>query len=177
MKRLDQVTTFNRPVYSVCVPDFTGLTDLKLPSSQSVILLVADASGVDPEPVYSAASRLIDRGAIYVCTWGPDCERVHDIFDEADIGDGTKDSDEFIMTTWHTDDSLHEAVEFFLNCAFPLDQHLDNCSWIVITVRGATPRSSVEETINRAISETETNEEAEQGPDDQLPASAESKAS
>lgn len=158
MNRLGQITIFNRPVYFASVPDFASLSDIELPSANSVILLLADANGVDPEPIYSAASRLIERGAIYVCTWGTDCERVHDIFDEADVGDGTNDSDEFIMTTWHADDSLDEAVDFFLTCAFPLDQHLDTCSWAAITIGDYASPSSVEETIKRAITANESNE-------------------
>ncbi len=101
---------------------------------------------------------MIEHGAIWVCTWGTDCERIHDTFDEADVGDGTKDSSEFIMTTWHTDDSLDEVVDFFLTCAFPLDQHLDTCSWVAITIGDCAQYSSVEETIERAITATETNE-------------------
>jgi len=109
MKCLGQVTDYNRPVYSASVPDFFGLTGLEFPSLQSVIFLVSDASEINADIIYSAASQLIERGAIYVCTWGSDCERVHDIFDEVDVGDGSEDTDEFIMTTWHTDDSLDEA--------------------------------------------------------------------
>ena len=151
MEIIGKVTIYNKPVYSASVSDFTNLTNLEMPTSWSVILLVADATSIDPELIYAAASRLIERGAIFVCTWGPDCERVHDIFDEADVGDGNSDPDDFIMTTWHTDDSLLEVVEFFLTCAFPLDWHLDECSWVAVTIGDSTPASSVEKAIRLGL--------------------------
>jgi hypothetical protein len=67
------------------------------------------------------ATALIRSGARYVCCWGPDCERLHDCFDEAegalsgwDASDGSH-----VMTTWHDDEPLEEALWFALNAAIP----------------------------------------------------------
>lgn len=163
MKHLGEITIYSRPVYLERVSDFSALAHVELPSKHTVLLLVADASATKAEVIYTAASRLVDRGVTYACAWGSDCERIHDVFDEVDVGAVSGDPDDFIMTTWHSDESLDEAVDFFLACAFPLDQHLDTCSWIAIIVGDATPASLVEDAIHRGISPTETTETQNNG--------------
>ena len=52
--------------------------------------------------------------------WGPDCERVHDIIDEEDIGPNPPPTmDRVVMTTWHDDKSLAEAIWFVLHNSWP----------------------------------------------------------
>jgi hypothetical protein len=42
---------------------------------------------------------------------GPDCERVHDIIDEVIVNRNPGETDEdVIMTTWHDDEALNEAL-------------------------------------------------------------------
>lgn len=40
------------------------------------------------------------------------------------------------MTTWHDDESLDEALWYFLNAAFPADDYLDDCQAETIVVAG-----------------------------------------
>ena len=57
------------------------------------------------------ANWALDQGAVYVCVWGPDCERVHDIIDEVIVNRNPGETDEdVIMTTWHDDEALNEAL-------------------------------------------------------------------
>jgi len=62
--------------------------------------------------------RVLPQGLAYFSTWGPDCERLHDLMDETivecELAEGTAP---FLMTTWHADESLEEALEFFRDCA------------------------------------------------------------
>jgi len=67
-------------------------------------------------------SQLLKLGCAYLSTWGPDCERVHDIMDkvadaESNITSGV------VMTTWHDDESLSEALWYFLNCTHPDEEY------------------------------------------------------
>jgi hypothetical protein len=65
---------------------------------------------------------------VYFCSWGSDCARFHDIVDDVLLGDdlseqkfsGPKTGD-VVMTTWHADETLEEALDFFTTCAVPTD--------------------------------------------------------
>ena len=65
---------------------------------------------------------------VYFCSWGPECERFHDIVDEVIIGDDLSEQEfsgpntsDVVMTTWHDDETLEEALDFFATCAVPTD--------------------------------------------------------
>jgi hypothetical protein len=74
------------------------------------------------------AEWLLDGGCLYVVAWGVECENWHDTvdwthleaFDYGDIPD-----DKFVMTTWHTDEPLSEALWFAGHCASHPDVELD----------------------------------------------------
>src|SRR5215510_49646 len=69
---------------SLCVVD--SLADIpaliQTSNAHFVLFLALDGSGVETESIYSTAELLLDRGMVYVCVWGPDCERVHDAIDQ-----------------------------------------------------------------------------------------------
>jgi hypothetical protein len=121
-------------LYSKRVADFEALGRLVLPSAQTVLLIVADSREVPVEEVARAAERLLAAGLIYVCVWGPDCERVHDIFDEVHVGDGTVEPEFTWMSTWHDDEPLEEAIWYFLQCASPPDGEMDGMSDLAVTI-------------------------------------------
>lgn len=83
------------------------------------------------------ASWLVQSGCLYFIAWGVDCEAWHDTvdwtvleaFDFRDIPD-----DRFIMTTWHDDEPLSEALWFAGNCASHPDVDLEET--VLIHVAG-----------------------------------------
>lgn len=110
------------------------------PSSQNFgLLLVMDAQSVDVSQIGELAENLASKGLAYLCTWGPDCERVHDIFDEILVQRDLEQKDEnIVMTTWHADDSLEETLWYFMNCAFPARGYEGTCEeWIVVAIGNA----------------------------------------
>jgi len=107
----------NRSLFSLHlehVQDISHLVDF--PSHHFVCLIAWDSSKSSVEEISLLAKRLLDEGAAYVCTWGEDCERVHDIFDEVLVMRGIDSGKEgnLIMTTWHSDEELFEAIYFAL---------------------------------------------------------------
>jgi len=122
------------PLYSEVVADFAALEQVSLPSAHTVLLIVSDSSGVSSDTVNRVAQRLLASGLIYICIWGPDCERVHDIFDWANLGDGNREPDFTLMSTWHSAEPLEEAIWFFTYCAFPLDTEIETTSYLAIIV-------------------------------------------
>ena len=63
---------------------------------------------------------------VYFCAWGPGCEKFHDIVDEQIVANelderssGAPTEADTVMTTWHQDESLEEALDFFVTRAHP----------------------------------------------------------
>jgi hypothetical protein len=83
-----------------------------------VVMTAFDATRLDDATLYAFARRLILAGCRYVCTWGPDSERVHDIFDAANIDLDESLKEIFVMSTWHDDESLDEALWYATQCAW-----------------------------------------------------------
>jgi hypothetical protein len=62
------------------VPYFGDWPDqLRLPSSRFVLFLACDARDLSSNTIGRAALAAIRQGAVYVCAWGPDCGRVHEM--------------------------------------------------------------------------------------------------
>jgi hypothetical protein len=89
-------------------------------AARFILFIGADASFASDDVLSSYAAAAISAGCVYVCAWGPDCERVHDYFDIADLemsgwsGDGA-----VVMSTWHPNESLIEALYYALIVAMP----------------------------------------------------------
>jgi hypothetical protein len=61
------------------------------------LFLAIDGSKLSTADIADFASYTIDRGLFWVSVWGPDCERVHDIFDEVDVGEGLSVDDPVVV--------------------------------------------------------------------------------
>lgn len=80
-------------VYSDYVPDFIALERLTLPPTPWLVFIAADTSDVVDAVLARVAERFVSAGVSVVSVWGPDCERVHDMFDDVYVGDGTTTRD------------------------------------------------------------------------------------
>ncbi len=109
---------------------------ITLTSPNFGLLLAMDARSIDSGRIGKLAEKMADKGLAYLCVWGPDCERVHDIFDEIDVQRDLEPTDDnVIMTTWHSAESLEESLWFFVNCAFPAETYEQSCKeWIVAPI-------------------------------------------
>ena len=117
------------------------------------MLIAADANMISVDIIAATAEQYIDAGLIYVCVWGPDCERVHDIFDEVHVGDGSVEPVITLMSTWHSDASLEEAIWYFLESARPLDTSVGT---ILRTLQSRLVETAWEQTIEKALSDIPT---------------------
>jgi hypothetical protein len=136
-----------RPLYSEFITDFADLAALRLPSAHTILLIVADSAAVHTDTVSDAADHLFASGLTCVCVWGLDCERVHDIFDEVYVGDGSSEPDYTFMSTWHADQPLDEALWYFLYCAIPEESELPTTSFVAVTVGSRDLTASVEHVL------------------------------
>jgi len=106
--------------------------DLQAPKPHFVAFLAMDASSVESNRIAAFADRLISQGMVYLCAWGPDCERVHDIFDEA-IGRNTTTDGAAFWTIWHDDEELVHALWFAL-FSTPPDDDADPSALLAVVV-------------------------------------------
>lgn len=97
--------------------------DWRLPAPPPVwftLFVAADAAVVDAEVLWAFAEEALLHRCAYVSTWGPGCERLHDVFDDVFLDQHPKaDGDPFLMTTWHTDEPLGTALWFGLTQTIP----------------------------------------------------------
>jgi hypothetical protein len=136
------------PLFSECVHDFAAFEQVVLPSAHTVLFIAADARGVQTETIARVAERLLASGLVQVCVWGPDCERVHDIFDEVHLGDSDTEPNFALMSTWHREETLETALWFFVGCAFPLDTEIRTTSYLAVIVGGTDWAATVERALS-----------------------------
>ena len=88
-------------------------------------LVLWHAANEHADDIGVLAQSVLHAGATYICCWGTNCSRVHDIFDETHVW-RTLDCPEptTIVTTWHENDSLAEVISFALNTAQSADTTL-----------------------------------------------------
>jgi len=122
-------------------------TILGIPSRRFRLLVVADVTEIPTDIISQFANAALKSGMVYFCAWGPGCERFHDIVDEVCVEDdlGARlfvgpNSHDVIMTTWHPNDTLDEAVEYLINSAsaWPTDGFTaDSDLWIAICINNS----------------------------------------
>lgn len=126
-----------REILSLAVPHIERLPQtLGFNSQHCVLFLAVDATSLADDKLFSLVDWVMDQGAVYVCVWGAGCEHVHDVIDEtiveAIVKLGQMESDgTIIMTTWHDDESLEEALWFALNSAIPASAYSESCGAVV----------------------------------------------
>ena len=130
--------SFERQIFFLPLDSLESLpNNLRLPTPHFVLFLACDASLITVDSIYDFAQKIVELGAAYVCAWGEGCERTHDIFDEFLVEREIEEAKEFplVMTTWHTNDSLDEALWFAINVAYPDDEFAESCgSTLVVSV-------------------------------------------
>ena len=122
---------------------------LSLPTQSFIALIACDSDQLAVKEIGEYAIGLMEQGATYICCWGKGCERFHDIIDEIwvvremDGKYGAVAKDSTLMTTWHNDESLDEALWFLLSSAWPPDGEIESCSTVVITIGNESWANSV----------------------------------
>ena len=64
---------------------------------------------------------IVRSGCLYMMAWGRDCGSWDDSVDYATLRKfdfGEMPDDDFVMTTWHEDDTLEDVFDYNLLCAF-----------------------------------------------------------
>lgn len=132
--------SLDRPLFGLSLPAFQlPAGDVELPTPHFLCLLAADFDSASDGEITSLAQGLLELGASYFVCWGPGCERAHDLIDDVTLVlEPPVPDDSVIMTTWHADQPLDEALFFLLCAAWPDPAYEDSTGCIVaISVRSA----------------------------------------
>jgi len=125
-------TALGRPLYLATVATFGDSSDdLEPVPAPFVAAILADAIDAPADAIAGLARKLLDYGAAYVCAWGDDCARVHDVVDEELL---LRPPDPLVMTTWHEGEPLEEALEFAVLSALPAEGFGDAATRIAAPV-------------------------------------------
>jgi hypothetical protein len=146
----------NKDFAVIQLPDLRWPSSIQLPSKRFRLLVAADVTNVDTDAISNFASAALNCGMVYFCAWGPDCERLHDIVDEIIVKDDLGErrftgptANDVIFTTWHSKESLREALDFFATCAEPTEGFLADSGFRLVICAGnpkwvATARKSLQ---------------------------------
>jgi hypothetical protein len=107
--------------------------DIQVPptAGQFACLCVLDGRKIDEATILTFFCALLRLGCAYLCCWGPDCERIHDLMDSEFEREARLESRVgCIMTTWHAQERLEDAVDFFLRSTYPDEGYAPaGCTW------------------------------------------------
>jgi hypothetical protein len=134
MTRIGTTMEGSCPIYHVGMSSVAALSELSIPTARAAILIAANFVNSSTEEINTTANILFSKGLIYVCTWGPECERAHDIFDEVYVCEELDRHRELFMSTWHTRETLNEALEFFRDHVLPANLNFEDLCYVVVTV-------------------------------------------
>jgi len=98
---------------------------LTFPSRYFACLLAWDATSYSDTDIAAIARTLLTSGCVYVCCWGPDCERVHDVFDAEEAA--LRPDGPFAISTWHNNETLADVLWDVLFIAWPDDLFWGGC--------------------------------------------------
>jgi len=105
-----------------------------LPTPHFVSLVAWDIEGESEDVLESIARSLLANGCAYVCCWGRGCERLHDAADRVDMEPGVGAPEGYVvMTTWHDQEPLSEAIWFSLTSTSP-DEYAESTLHAVLGV-------------------------------------------
>jgi hypothetical protein len=99
---------------------------ISLPSPHYACLVACDAEAVPAARLLRLCRALLNGGAVYVCTWGPGCERLRDLFCGAARGLSPERADS-LTATWHATESLDAALWYWVNLTSPAERYAESC--------------------------------------------------
>jgi hypothetical protein len=142
----------------VDLPSLIWPSDVSIPTKRFRLFVAADTNTSTVDAVSAFAYAALEKGMVYFCGRGPDCERFHDIIDEVILEDdlGARrfvgpDDSAFVMTTWHANDKLDEALDFFAIFAHPPGSFEPGSDyWLAISVGNAEWAASIHRILGRA---------------------------
>ena len=90
--------------FSLALPGLKRPSALTLPGPHFACLFACDARLVDDVEIAGFVAALLGAGLVYLCAWGPRCERMHDPANRTLVRRESKTGVECSMMAWHADE-------------------------------------------------------------------------
>jgi hypothetical protein len=148
IERINSKDKFGREIIFISVSKIDEFDFKSLPQiSKYFTLFIANNNEVDVGEYSRKANSLIKSGLAYICAWGNGCERIHDIFDEENVyieieEKLTTDDENVIMTTWHQNEFIEEALYFFLFNTSPTEKYSSECKTALVLLIGISEETN-----------------------------------
>ena len=128
LERLGHDAASDRDHYLLALDRIDELpAGFRLPSKHFACLIVGDTRQISDSDMMQFVTALLQAGAVYLCAWGPGCDRAHDLFDDAILTpDYDPSFDTHISTTAHCEE-LSEALFYLLNCTSVAAAYEQSC--------------------------------------------------
>ena len=128
----------SRRLYLMELADVDALpSNLALEGRHFACAILMDADSMETDAIGRMSVSLLEQGLVYACTWGPGCKRVHDIIDEEVVGGGPviPRFPLLVMTSWHSGETLDDALYFWLFNTTPHENLARSCrSSLVLSI-------------------------------------------
>lgn len=118
--------------------------EISLSTRHFACFVAWEADDVQVEDVMRIAEILLSAGGAVFGCWGSGCRRIQEIIDEIDsdpFREKDVPDDAVIMTSWHEDESLEDALWFFLNESTP-DTHFEETLGSSLAISIGAPESA-----------------------------------
>lgn len=89
-----------RDIFILSVANVLDVPGLNLSSKYFGVLLACDAHNLEDAAIVKLARSLFAQGMRYFCSWGNDCERVHDLVDSVIRNNAEETVNSVIITMW-----------------------------------------------------------------------------
>jgi hypothetical protein len=153
MRHVGRDLQLGRDTFLAVVPSAEDVpADFRLPTKYFCAMVVWDSATASVDSVSRLVESLLRSGCVYVSCWGSGCDRVHDIADEVIVGfqvglmetrstdaqdlSATGTQERVIMTTGHGEETLDEALHFFLTHTQPGTEYASQCGSAVALAIG-----------------------------------------
>ena len=155
-------------------------------SKHFVLFLALGADELDDDEISAFATRCLEQGMAYLSVWGNESERFHDLFEEAAAErDPDADADTVVLSEWHDEEPLSQAVLYAVSSAWPASTYEETCTatlvvvvgnpdaadqvrgWLKTPSRLAAAAEDREDAVGRVAEEEEEDEEKDDDEDDE----------
>jgi hypothetical protein len=136
--------SFNRLITLLSVDHLNEILPLPERAGRHFTMLLAMNGPVEASAdLRNVPEDLLKEGLVYLCTWGPDCGRVHDVFGRAAESLNVRLHEEYnFRCTYHDNESLDGVLWFLLNAAIPHDKYAQSCESAFAVSVGSSGRAN-----------------------------------
>lgn len=109
------------------------------------LFLACDANAIETVTLERFAKSAIQQRCAFVCCWGDGCEKAHGAFDSMRDAETSvaRNPEGVLMTTWHDDETLSDALWYFTEVAFVDEDYAAEPKLLLVVSVGSDERAQV----------------------------------